>query len=81
MKCRLLARKFVLENSDISHDLKKSLNDLLREINSSLDKDAPPENSLCQAALQFHETMLDQIANSNKEDRRSIVLHACDILR
>ena len=75
IKCRLLARKFALERGSISDELNMSLSNLLYEINTASDKE------MKQAALKFHKTILDQIGNTNKQNRRSIVLHACDILR
>lgn len=73
--CRLLARKFALENNDDNlSGLRTSLDELLDEINV-----APPE-SMRRAAMQFRYTVMLWMDKSTKE-RKPSILQACDKLR
>ena len=77
LQCRLLARKFALEKSDINiilfrDKLLTSLNDLEEEIRTA---EAGP---MQDATLKFHDTLLEWL---DKPNRRSPILSACDSLR
>ena len=73
MHCRLLARKFALENPTMyPDDLSSSLEALWEEIKRT------PSGKMKQASMQFRDTILMWI---DKPKRRTPILTACDNLR
>jgi hypothetical protein len=77
IQCRMMARKFVLDKQKQPADdkLKKSLEKLTVEINNTSDIE------MKEAVSTFQEHVLQQIDNPNMDERRTVILKACNDIR
>jgi hypothetical protein len=77
IQCRMMARKFVLDKQKQPADdkLKKSLEKLTVEINNTSDIE------MKEAVSTFQEHVLQQIDNPNVDERRTVILKACNDIR